>query len=94
MSNKCPVCKEELGIDYRDYLDGHTLCEEMMSCPKCDYTYEYAYGNFRESVLGEEFGWSYTATPEEIEKIQSQIQALISKKNDDTGSSDQHLKIQ
>lgn len=57
MKELCPICKTELNV--KRY--GSTWIEEEYKyCSCCNYSFEYAYGNYRESFGGYEFIWHYT----------------------------------
>ena len=63
MSYRCPVCGTEMKEDYSYYdSDIHMTIESCDSCPRCDYSEEYVYGNSRDGVYGFatfEYGYNY-----------------------------------
>jgi hypothetical protein len=75
MNEKCPICGAEVKMT-RDYLDGHTLLEEYGGCGK-HWGFEFAYGNYRESIGEKEFYWSYRETPENRKSRRSERNAAI-----------------
>lgn len=54
---KCPVCHSKItDTCYNGPLGTE---EEYIDCPKCNYSYEFAYGYHREVVHNKQFIWSY-----------------------------------
>ena len=55
---KCPICNKEINRTY--YSCSYGLEEEYISCDRCHYDYEFAYGNHKEMVHNQLFVWDYT----------------------------------
>ena len=56
----CPICGTH-DIDYTHYSDyGIGVVEEHIDCKRCNYSFEYAYGAYRESFGRYEFHWGYS----------------------------------
>lgn len=55
---KCPICNKEINRTY--YSCSYGLEEEYISCDRCNYHYEFAYGNHMETVHNKIFVWYYT----------------------------------
>ena len=53
----CPVCKNH--AEWKYWVCPYGTEEEYITCPKCGYCYEFAYGNYLEIVKGKEFCWDY-----------------------------------
>lgn len=58
MKELCPICKTELNV--KCYYGDIYIEEEHKYCHCCNYSYEYAYGSYRESFGKYEFMWHYT----------------------------------
>lgn len=58
MKELCPICKNELNV--KCYYGDIWIEEEHKDCPCCNYSYEYAYGSYKESFGRYEFIWHYT----------------------------------
>lgn len=56
--DKCPICKRDVVV--YSYTDNHVNCEEHYGCVVCGYTYEFAYGAYREIIGGFEYIYDYT----------------------------------
>lgn len=56
----CPICGT-YDIDCEHYSDyGIGVVEEYINCKHCNYSFEYAYGNYRESFGRYDFQWGYS----------------------------------
>ena len=56
---KCPICGHSLSTQ-RYFESGIGYVEEYHNCPCCNYSYEYAYGAYRESFGQYDFRWVYS----------------------------------
>lgn len=75
---KCPVCKKELIKSYEDFLDGlGPLMESSYHCKDKHYYYDFAYGSYREHILGSDLEWHYTTKDEVMDRIDSRRKELI-----------------
>ena len=54
----CPICGHELRHEqYTEF--GIGVVEEYNNCSNCNYSYEYAYGNYQEIFGHNIFRWTY-----------------------------------
>lgn len=56
---KCPICGNSLSTE-RYFESGIGYVEEYEDCICCNYSYEFAYGAYRESFGQYIFCWSYS----------------------------------
>lgn len=54
---KCPICHQK--AKHIIYSGPFGLEEEYVSCGVCKYEFQFAYGNYSETVGNKEFIWSY-----------------------------------
>lgn len=57
MKIKCPICGKI--IEDKCYSGPYGTEEEYINCENCNYSYEFAYGNYKEIVGDICFLWSY-----------------------------------
>lgn len=55
--DNCPICNEE--VENTRYSSEWGTEEEYYHCKKCGYSYEFAYGNYKEFINEKEFCYSY-----------------------------------
>lgn len=77
-NTNCPVCSEKLIVNFRDYIEG-TLMEDELECPNRHYLTHYSTGNCtinvgsKGSSLGRAFHYSHNTPHEEVVDIEAQI---------------------
>lgn len=57
IKTSCPICKKQGLIEYWSGPFGTE--EEYFYCDRCNYSYEFAYGNYREVVHNKQFVYDY-----------------------------------
>lgn len=57
MKIKCPICGNI--VEDKCYSGPWGTEEEYINCENCNYSYEFAYGNYKEIVSDICFLWSY-----------------------------------
>ena len=60
---QCPICslKESQGLKHSYYDSSWGVEEEFYYCPRCEYSYEYSYGNYIEYIGHYCFMWHYSS---------------------------------
>lgn len=54
---KCPICHNKANRTF--YSGERGVQEEYIHCNICNFDYEFAYGNYSETVGNKQFLWSY-----------------------------------
>ena len=74
---KCPICDNK--IEYTSYSDEQGICEDSHSCNQCGYKYDFAYGNYKETINGKEFSYSYNTPFEQMKEYNEEYEKLYKK---------------
>lgn len=76
---KCPVCDRDIE-EKTWYEEDHRWIEEQEAhCPTKHWSREYSYGDYRESVGEQDWGWHYDTEPVKREDIETEIKAAITR---------------
>jgi len=73
---KCPICGLELK-GYSDVLDGWLLMEDVYSCEKGHYSYEYHTGYYEIRVGQLSVSWNHNTLFEKVERCEKVADKLV-----------------
>lgn len=72
---KCPICHNI--AKWESYSSEWGTEEEYITCPVCNYRYQFAYGNYFEEIGNKWFVWDYTMNPETYPRLFKKMKQTI-----------------